>query len=144
MACRPLRHESEIYDAAFSPDGRWLVTASRDGKARGWERTSGKPVTPARPLPGWGFQLLVRPNGQQLVTAGSFNSPVVMHLGDLTTSRVDELSAPDLIRWAEILSGQRLHEDGGVENLTPAEWLERWQAFRAEHPSFHSLSLPRK
>jgi len=29
-------HTSWIYSAAYSPDGRWIVTASYDGTARVW------------------------------------------------------------------------------------------------------------
>jgi hypothetical protein len=32
----PLRHEKEVYSAAFSPDGRFVLTASRGGTARVW------------------------------------------------------------------------------------------------------------
>ena len=34
-----------------------------------------------------------------------------------------------LIR-AELLAGQRLHEGGGTVNLSDAEWLDRWRAYR--------------
>ena len=40
----PLQHESYVWQAAFSPDGKWVVTASADGTARVWETKTGKPV----------------------------------------------------------------------------------------------------
>ena len=35
-------HESNIWDAAYSPDGSLLVTASEDGKARVWDTETGE------------------------------------------------------------------------------------------------------
>src|SRR5262249_44426702 len=51
----------------------------------------------------------------------------------------NELDADDLCRWGELLSGQRV-QDAGVINLTPAEWLDRWQDFRRRHPDFAPLA----
>ena len=34
-------HRDRVYAAAFSPDGRWLLTASRDGSMRVWQRPTG-------------------------------------------------------------------------------------------------------
>ena len=39
----PMRHESEVVAASFSPDGRRIVT-SYDETARVWDAESGKPV----------------------------------------------------------------------------------------------------
>ena len=37
----PLRHDDWVSAASFSPDGRWVVTASADETARVWEVASG-------------------------------------------------------------------------------------------------------
>ncbi len=42
----PLVHQAEVCTAAFSPDGRWVVTGSRDGVARVWNAATGEPRTP--------------------------------------------------------------------------------------------------
>ncbi|MCX7047542.1 MAG: hypothetical protein NTX50_18915 [Candidatus Sumerlaeota bacterium] len=43
-AVTPMRHEKAVARAQFSPDGRFVVTASDDNTARVWEAQSGKPV----------------------------------------------------------------------------------------------------
>jgi tetratricopeptide (TPR) repeat protein len=42
----PLKHNNNVYDVAFSPDGRRIVTASNDRTARVWDAGTGRPVTP--------------------------------------------------------------------------------------------------
>jgi WD40 repeat protein/serine/threonine protein kinase/tetratricopeptide (TPR) repeat protein len=42
----PLKHRQRITYAGFSPDGRFVVTASVDQTARVWEAASGEPVGP--------------------------------------------------------------------------------------------------
>jgi len=42
----PLRHAGEIERAAFSPDGRRVVTTGADGTACVWDAASGKALTP--------------------------------------------------------------------------------------------------
>jgi WD40 repeat protein len=41
----PGKKKSEIRSARFSPDGKWIVTASTDGTARIWDAATYKPVT---------------------------------------------------------------------------------------------------
>ncbi len=69
----------------------------------------------------------------RLVVGGFLNALQVIHLGDLSAR--NELDADDLCTWAELVSGQRVHEGGGVTNLTADEWLQRWRAFRRRHPA---------
>src|SRR5262249_59006274 len=41
---RPLRHPGLVASAAFSPDGKTLVTGCYDGMARLWETASGRGI----------------------------------------------------------------------------------------------------
>ena len=42
----PLRHAHSVRQATFSPDGRFVATASLDGSARVWEAGTGRAVAP--------------------------------------------------------------------------------------------------
>jgi len=49
QCAKPVRvfiHRRDLNDLVFSPDGRWLLTASDDGNARVWDLYSGQPKTP--------------------------------------------------------------------------------------------------
>jgi WD40 repeat protein/serine/threonine protein kinase len=129
-----LEHRDEVHAAAFTPDGSWVVTASLDRTARVWDWRTGVPVTPPLPLSGRGLNVAVTPDSGYAVVGGFVDALQVIYLGDL--SEADELDAADLCLWAELLTGQRVHEGGGVTNLTGEEWLARWQLFHPRHPGF--------
>jgi WD40 repeat protein len=125
LVCPPFEHAKEATTAAFTRDGLWVLSAGDDGTARSWEWRTGKPLTP--PLIIWGgfMDLAVSPTGRHAVVAGSHSVMTVLDLGELAPPALD----PDgLCRWAELLSGQRLHEGGGTVNLSATEWLVRWRA----------------
>jgi WD40 repeat protein len=42
------QHQGPVHSVAFSPDGKWILTASRDRTARVWDATSGKLVRELR------------------------------------------------------------------------------------------------
>ena len=65
-------HESTVNSAAFSPDGKRIVTASADGTARLWDAETGKPV--GEPLTGHTGGVLsaaFSPDGKRIVTASA-------------------------------------------------------------------------
>jgi WD40 repeat protein len=42
----PLKHDGQVSSCSFSPDGRWVLTASHDGTVRLWDVALGEPVGP--------------------------------------------------------------------------------------------------
>jgi WD40 repeat protein len=126
-------HRDEVHAATFTPDGRWVVTASLDKTARVWDWHTGTPMAPPFVLGGKGLNVTISPDSRRAVIGGFIDALDIMDLDDLYAP--DELDAEYLCLWAELLSGQRVHE-GGVTNLTDKEWLKRWQVFRRRHPGY--------
>jgi WD40 repeat protein/serine/threonine protein kinase/tetratricopeptide (TPR) repeat protein len=63
-----LRHPTIAF-LAFSPDGRFLLTASKDGSARLWETDTGREVCPPMAHGGEVWHASFSPDGRRVVTA---------------------------------------------------------------------------
>jgi WD40 repeat protein len=63
------RHDANLSSASFSPDGRWVVTASADRTARVWDTTTGKPVGQPLQHDGRVNSAVFSPDGKWVVTA---------------------------------------------------------------------------
>jgi WD40 repeat protein len=65
-------HEGFVFSAAFSRDGKRIVTASSDKTARLWDAESGKQIgTPLVGHEGAVFSAAFNPDGKRVVTASS-------------------------------------------------------------------------
>jgi len=133
LVCPPYQHARGVGGACFTPDGAFVVTAARDFTARVWEWHTGKPVTPPLSISGVGIRVITTPDGKHAIVSGMGSFIDIFNLGDLYRN---ELELDDLCALGEILCGQRIHEGGGVVNLTTDEWLDRWKRLDDRRPEY--------
>ena len=74
------RHPAAVTDAQFSPDGNYLLTASRDGVARLWEIASGRVVTAFRGHLGQVTSVTFSPIGREIATTSTDRTTRVWNL----------------------------------------------------------------
>jgi serine/threonine protein kinase len=126
--CQLLKHGASVYHAVFSPDGRWIVTASDDKTARVWDAATGQPRTP--PLR---HQDIVRhaafsPDGRWLLTTSYDKTARVWALPE------ENRPKKDLLRLVQFLSGHYLDDTGGLIPLPSDEFVKAFQTLRAKYP----------
>ncbi len=66
----PVGHTSAVFDAAFSPDGKRVVTASQDKTAKIWDVTTGDLLADLKGNKQFVMAVEYSPDGKMIVTAG--------------------------------------------------------------------------
>jgi len=120
------RHEQAVFHASFSPDARFVVTASSDRTARVWDAKTGELVM--APL-----------RHDAAVQAAAFNSAgtriFTLTEGGLYSWDLPSEDRPveDLALQAAVLAGRRIDSTGSFSTLTAEESREGWQRLRLRH-----------
>ena len=126
----PLRHNGPLRQALFSADSKLLVTETLDSSARVWDPETGEALGPA-------LHTKYVPGGR--IFGG--------HVGELRWPTKKDLphdSRPiaDLVRVAELMSGNRIDSWGGLVPLDIKDVTNYWALLRASDPTNFSSSTP--
>jgi WD40 repeat protein len=125
----PLRHRGMVAQVRFSPDGQLLATASWDNTARVWDADTGQPISPPIKHHDWVTSVEFSPENSHLVTASRDGTSQIVDL------RTVSESGDDLVRISELISAERIDENGGTTQLTHEEIAARWHETRKVHRS---------
>ena len=90
-----LEHRGSVY-ALFRPDGRAILTGSRDGTARLWDAATGRPLGPPLAHGDIVFQVAFSPDGRRVLTGGLDGK---VRTWDLATGQA---TGPTLVHGEEI------------------------------------------
>ena len=93
LLCTLSGHTHVVGFAAFSPDGRYLATASDDNTAKVWDGKTGKELLTLRGHAGYVPSVAFSPDGKQLATASGYHGRWEIKVWDTT-------------RWKEKRDGQ--------------------------------------
>ena len=69
-------HTFEVFDVEFSPDGRYIATASADGDVIIWDPVSGKQLLTFSGHKGWAINVEFTPDGKGLASSGGSDKMV--------------------------------------------------------------------
>ena len=115
---RTVAHDGPIYEANFSADRRWIVTASGDQRARIWEVASGLPASDWYEHDGPVISANFSATARKLVTASTDGRIKVWDV--LGTSDATGDAGQWLARLAELISGVRI--DPRTNEVRPAPY----------------------
>jgi hypothetical protein len=103
-----MMHDAWVNSASFSPDGKWVVTASIF--MRVWDAQTGQPVSLPIMHDGWVNSVRFSPDGKCVVTTSNNNTTRVWNV-----VIADQQAPPWLSDLAEACGGQRINPQGGLE-----------------------------
>jgi WD40 repeat protein len=123
-----LLHSGGMYNAEFSPDGRFLATSGDKG-TRFWDAATGEAITPYlpnSPVRAQAWYLRFGPDSRRVAAAGQFARNV-----RIWTLPEETQASADLIALSEVVSGQTARSGTSVEPLDRQSLLNQWTAVRA-------------
>jgi tetratricopeptide (TPR) repeat protein len=120
--------------AEFSPNGRFILTASANHTARVWDAATGQAVTPSLRHRDVIVRAEFSPDGRRVVTASWDATARVWDLPH------DGRPVEDLMRLGNLLAGYRIDVTGGLEPLDTAAFRSAWEALRSKYPDQFNCS----
>jgi hypothetical protein len=90
-------HLSEVYSVDISPDGKWLVTTSRDDSFKVWDAATGRQLA-AWLSPKGVAEAVFSPDGKTLAIVGSSHAGGAKIVAVLMLWPLDDLLAPERVK----------------------------------------------
>jgi WD40 repeat protein len=119
---------SPVSDAAFSSDGRWLVTGCFDGVVRLWDSRRGDLLTEFRGHTNVLQRVSFTPDDRRILSSSLDGT------ARLWTIPIEPRPLHDLRRLAHLLSGRRIDASGRVVAVNAAEIAANWHLLRERYP----------
>ena len=113
-----MRHENSVVSAAFSPDGRCVVTASSDNTARIWESDTGKAIGGPLQHENRVVSAAFSPDGRRVLTASWDHTA---RLWDIFLPLKSRAETEALASLAELVAGRWVTESSAVEPIGDRE-----------------------
>ena len=126
----PLRHQGMVEHVQFSPDGRFVATASWDNFARLWHADTGLSVGAPIQHGNWVTRVAFNADGTRLLSVSRDGTARITDLSSSTDS------AEELIAAGELLAGERVQPNGGSAPLDHTQILTRWRALSSQRQMF--------
>ena len=122
-------HKTSSLHAAFSPDGRYVVTSGlREMSLNGvqvWDAATGHPITPLLSLPN-GYHATISRDGRHLLTTGRMAAQL-WNLGP------DPSSIEDLQRMAHVISGHEIDVTAALVPSKPEAIYDAWKIIQPKY-----------
>lgn len=123
-----LVHNKPILDATFSADGLSIATLTNEMQVYLWRVRNRQWALRPISVPKGTQQLLFSPDSRYLITMGVSQDFRVLNLGQFDGTA--DLDLDSVTMLGELLSAKAI-ENGGIVQLSTAEWLERWQTYQS-------------
>jgi hypothetical protein len=118
-----------VQAAAFSPDSRWVATASSDKTARIWNAETGEPLTPPLRHVDTLEKIKFLADGKHLLTVNRSGESWIWKLP------ADETPVEDLQKLACLLTSGAIAPEGASSPLRPMSLKPLWQELRTSFPA---------
>jgi WD40 repeat protein/tRNA A-37 threonylcarbamoyl transferase component Bud32 len=128
-----LSHQGTVLDAAFTRDGKHILTMGSEGLLKIWIASTGQLAVRPIVMSLAADSIVIGDDPRYALLVGAKNQAKVIDLHVLQddptepSPTVDEFERQRL--FAELISGKR-SDAGGVVNLSTEQWLERWERYR--------------